>query len=175
LLKREIRECFIAALSPEVLSGIIFEKALEIEEVKKASSLFLYFPLKSNHEVDLRKLASSGKRIALPMLDGKSDFHFSLFQGELERGPWKIPHPLKDIPVEPDENTVVFIPGVSFDRKGNRVGLGYNYYENYLKAYPNAFTIGVICSGLLVDSIDDISPDEVPVKALLTDREYIRF
>jgi 5-formyltetrahydrofolate cyclo-ligase len=43
-----------------------------------------------------------------------------------------------------DDNIDIFIiPLLAFDNKGNRIGYGGGYYDNYLKKFPNSIKIGV--------------------------------
>ena len=51
----------------------------------------------------------------------------------LKPNSWNIPEPENGIPISNKQIEVVFIPLVAFDVKGNRVGYGKGFYDDFLK------------------------------------------
>ena len=54
---------------------------------------------------------------------------------------------------------VIFVPGLCFDKKGNRLGFGMGFYDQFLKLNPNSYKIGCcpkrcLVNDLLTDSWD---------------------
>ena len=48
---------------------------------------------------------------------------------------------------------VIFVPGLCFDKKGNRLGFGKGYYDQFLKLNPNSYKIGCCPKKCLVDKL----------------------
>ena len=74
---------------------------------------------------------------------------------ELEIGCFDILEPKEhcaeiiDIP----KNSVVIMPGVAFDKKGNRIGYGRGYYDKYFTNYPKIYKIAITYSLQIVQEI----------------------
>ena len=60
---------------------------------------------------------------------------------------------------------LIVVPGVAFDRKGNRIGRGKGYYDRFLCKHLNVNRIGICFDFQLVDEVptedNDIKMDEV--------------
>jgi len=68
---------------------------------------------------------------------------------------------------------LVIVPGIVFDRKGNRIGYGAGYYDKFFASLKNDVTkIGVCYSFQLVDSIIPSSYD-IPMDYIITEEEII--
>jgi 5-formyltetrahydrofolate cyclo-ligase len=70
---------------------------------------------------------------------------------------------------------IIFLPGIAFDRKGNRVGYGKGYYDKYLAQYfpdPYVITIAPLFSFQLVDQIPAM-PHDIPADIIVTETEII--
>lgn len=51
------------------------------------------------------------------------------------------------------KNWVVLVPGVAFDRYGGRLGRGKGFYDRFLRAYPNAYPIGICYAEQVVPQV----------------------
>jgi len=70
---------------------------------------------------------------------------------------------------------IIFLPGIAFDRKGNRIGYGKGYYDRYLaRYYPDPFviTIAPIFSFQLIEEIPVMSHD-IPADIIVTETDVI--
>ena len=60
---------------------------------------------------------------------------------------------------------LIIVPGVAFDRQGNRIGRGKGYYDRFLKQHLSVKRIGICFDFQLVDEVPtepfDIRMDEV--------------
>ena len=75
--------------------------------------------------------------------------------------------------LSPECLDVVIVPGVVFDRAGNRLGYGGGYYDRFLaQVAPQAIRIGLAYSGQLVDRIPAL-PHDVPMDVLVTEKEVL--
>ena len=48
---------------------------------------------------------------------------------------------------------VIFVPGLCFDKAGNRIGFGKGFYDRFLKLNPDSFKIGCCPKGCFVDKL----------------------
>ena len=70
------------------------------------------------------------------------------------KGAYGILEPREDCPiVQPDENSLILVPGCAFTRDGLRMGYGGGYYDRYLQLYPKAVTIGYAFEEQIYDAI----------------------
>jgi len=60
--------------------------------------------------------------------------HYLLTENtKIKKNEYNIPEPLDGIEVPSQKIDVVFVPLLAFDQKGNRVGYGKGFYDNFLK------------------------------------------
>lgn len=79
------------------------------------------------------------------------------------------PKPELISPGEPKELDMVIVPGVAFDTKGNRLGHGIGYYDNFLRYLPpNVNTIGLAFQEQVVTLLPTTESD-VPVQKVITE------
>ena len=84
---------------------------------------------------------------------------------------WGIPEPLPErCPlVDPAQIDLVLVPGVAFDRWGNRLGYGAGFYDRlFQRLPPSALRVACVHDALLVDRVP-AEPHDVPVDLLLTE------
>ncbi|OQA57344.1 MAG: putative 5-formyltetrahydrofolate cyclo-ligase [Candidatus Omnitrophica bacterium ADurb.Bin277] len=88
---------------------------------------------------------------------------------DLCRGAYSIPEPRKRCPELPaSQMDLIIIPGVGFDRKGNRLGRGGGYYDRLLRKAPKVPKIGVCFKEQFVKKIP-VSRHDIPVDRVITD------
>ena len=59
-----------------------------------------------------------------------------LFHKKWPKNKWGIPEPPSDMPIitaEPGDIDVLVVPGLAFDRKGDRLGQGKGYYDRFIE------------------------------------------
>lgn len=127
----------------------------------------LYHSLKD--EVDthafIRKW-SREKCILLPVVVG-DDLELRLYTGpeDLTVGAYGIEEPTGARFTDYAAIDLIVVPGVAFDRDGNRLGRGKGYYDRLLPRIPSAYKIGICFPFQLVDEVPaepfDIRMDEI--------------
>lgn len=137
----------------------------ELDCYNKANAVMLYMPIKG--EADVTGLLSDEKVFLLPVTE-RSDM-FACKAGVLESGAFNVPEPKDKTPFDKKEIDLVIVPGVAFDRKGNRTGYGKGYYDRFLKDM-SALKIGVCHSFQLLDEIESEEHD-VKMDMIVTERE----
>lgn len=132
-----------------------------------AKTILLYHSLKdevNTHE--FIKKWSHDKRILLPVVVG-DDLELRLYTGpeDLKLGAYGIDEPTGTLFTDYAAIDLIAVPGVAFDRKGNRLGRGKGYYDRLLPRIPSAYKIGICFPYQLVEEVPaepfDIRMDEI--------------
>lgn len=104
----------------------------------------------------------AGKRIAIPSIDWARKsmvaHQITNLDADLVEGRYGIRVPREGCPVvEPEQIDVILVPGLAFDRAGNRLGRGAGFYDRYISALKesghNPTLIGVCYHAQIVDSV----------------------
>ena len=134
----------------------ICKKCASLEEFQKADTVLLYFAKGS--EADLSRLfeiaRESGKRVAYPRCLDREKMEFfeiSAFS-DLEKGCYGIMEPKIDAPHATFENAICFVPALSFDYDGYRLGYGGGYYDRFLSYFQGA-TVGIAFEECLAERL----------------------
>lgn len=121
------------------------------------------------------------KHLFYPKVNGdKMDFYHIDAPNELKEGVFSIREP--DIErwnllqyeksCYADEKAVMLVPGIAFSRDGYRIGYGRGYYDRYLAARQNLYTVGVAYQEQLLDKIPAEAHD-FRLDEIITDEERI--
>ena len=71
--------------------------------------------------------------------------------------------------VLPEQIDAVLVPGMAFDRRGNRLGRGGGYYDRFLRRLrADSLTIGLAFEGMIRDTIPHDENDS-PVKIVISE------
>jgi 5-formyltetrahydrofolate cyclo-ligase len=107
------------------------------------------------------------KRLLLPCVDG-DDLRLRQYTGPecLQAGEqFGIGEPTGPEFTDLDKVQLIIVPGVAFDRQGNRMGRGRGFYDRLLKSTPNAYKVGVAFDFQMIDIVPtepfDVPMDEV--------------
>lgn len=170
--KNELRKMILERrmeLSEETvheLSEQICNKVKNMQEYIDAEDICMYMP--ANNEVDVTFLIedawSKGKTVWLPKTAGRRmDFFKFDSTTPLSEGSYKILEPESDIILEPDEKTLILMPGVAFSMDGGRIGYGGGYYDIYLEQHSLSTKLAVCYDFQIVEELPieehDIKPD----------------
>ena len=100
-----------------------------------------------NTEYILNILAGKDKNsvVSKSNFEDYSMSHFLLTDNtRLQKNEYNIPEPINGIPIQPEQIDVVFVPLLSFDIKGNRIGYGKGFYDRFLSVCkPETLKIGL--------------------------------
>ena len=84
---------------------------------------------------------------------------------DLAQGAYKIMEPTGEVFDNYTDIDLAVIPGVAFDKDGNRMGRGKGYYDRLLPKLGNTYKIGICLPFQLVEKIPtdehDVRMDEV--------------
>lgn len=91
-------------------------------------------------------LQGKDKQVVIPKTTAKSTLiNFLLTDGtRFKKNRWNIPEPVEGIEVPDEKIDVTFVPLLAFDRKGNRVGYGKGFYDNFIaRCRPDMIKVGL--------------------------------
>ncbi len=161
-------------------SAIIRQRVFGRPEWEDAHTILAYVSFRS--EVETHKLIQEGlaqkKRMVLPVIDpATQEIHLSELGawGDLAPGVHGIYEPaaLFRKRVEPVEVELVLVPGVAFDRKGGRLGLGGGYFDKLLVQMPGAKRFGLAFSIQVRKSPLPMHDHDIHMQAIITEKEVI--
>jgi len=122
-------------------SKVIKDRLFRNKVFKKAKIVMFYIAIggEVNTEEMIKRAKKLGKLICVPVCKRMKDrMQPAILEdhAKLKRGPYGVPEPVAEIPVFPEELDLVILPGLAFDKKGNRLGRGKGCYDRFLSALP---------------------------------------
>jgi 5-formyltetrahydrofolate cyclo-ligase len=150
-------------------------------EFERAGVVMLYLPMPG--EVDTTPLAlrawQEQKTVAAPKCSWDQRHMIPIEIRSLEagvvatRGALREPADGDPVPIQALE--LVVVPALAFDRRGNRLGRGAGFYDRFL-ASPEfrGAAVGLAFREQVVEDMP-VQENDVPVHALVTDEEVLRF
>lgn len=94
---------------------------------------------------------------------------------DFERNKWQIEEPTSEQIIAPSNIDLVFVPLLTFDKKGYRVGYGKGFYDKYLaQCKPNTIKIGFSYFPP-VENISDTNDLDIPLNFGITPEEVYAF
>lgn len=113
------------------------------------------------------------KHFFLPRVNGVNLDILPYDRTQLAMGAFQIEEPQGDDTVSIDDIELVIVPGIAYDRRGNRVGRGKGYYDRLLHD-TKATKIGIGYDfQLLRDEEIPAEPHDVHVDIVITDRSRL--
>ncbi|MBR5844568.1 MAG: 5-formyltetrahydrofolate cyclo-ligase [Bacteroidaceae bacterium] len=162
-LRRQMRQSK-AALTPEqksAESSAVWQHVESTAVFAQAEHVLLYHSLPDelgSHDV-IDRWVALGKSVYLPVVIG-DDLVVRRYSSEaMQQGEFNIMEPT-GLDVDTDVLQLIIVPGVAFDRNGNRLGRGKGYYDRLLSR-TKATCIGVCYECQLVPAIPAEPHDKV--------------
>lgn len=173
------RRDMLAELDRARKSDEIWKRLAEVPAFQMAEQALFY--VSHGSEVDTTMMRRLTREMGLTVCAPRSrpgdrhmQFHVLPEDEPFSSGPYGILQPADDLPLaDLSRPSVVIVPGVGFDRRGNRLGFGGGYYDRWLagdgKGLP---TVALAYHEQMVDAIP-VRIHDVPVQFVITDRESI--
>ena len=142
----------------------------------------LFLPIEHHHEIDteciLHLLTGKDKEVVI----SKSNFadcsmtHFLLTDNtKIKKNEYNIPEPVDGLEVPVTKIDVVFVPLLSFDKAGHRVGYGKGFYDTFLgTCRENTIKMGLSFFEA-VESIEGIFETDQPLDFCVTPNMVYNF
>lgn len=153
----------------EQASSDLARQFLATDAYQNANTIYGYLPY--NQEVRtvpiLEQALKDGKKVAVPKVYGDTmRFIYLDDLSQVAPSDMGIPEPVADEPVAADQTALVLMPGLAFDKKGNRMGYGGGFYDKFLAEEPDHPTVALCYGFQMVDAIPTDDYD-IPVNLVL--------
>ena len=171
--KRQLRKHIksqVALLSDEQKlkeSNNVFSHIEKTSIFKQSRNIMIFASLKDEiptHHIIERW--AKNKNIFLPRVSGDDIEVIKYTAGTLKQGSFNILEPTGNDIVNPKIIDLIILPGVAFDKKGNRCGRGKGFYDRFL-SNTEAATIAVCFDCQLVESLP-VEPHDIPAQNIVT-------
>jgi 5-formyltetrahydrofolate cyclo-ligase len=187
LSKRDIR-IKAAAMRDALTKAEIAERGKTIEDrlfafepFAAARTVMLFVSFRSEVPTSgiIRRSLAAGKRVVVPAVSAAEHVMIASeikdFDAELAPGAYGIMEPKPDFirPVPPEEIDFVALPGLAFDRCGNRIGYGGGYYDRFIAALCPETTLVALAFSLQIFDEIPVSENDRQVHAIVTDKELL--
>ena len=121
----------------------IYKKLIQTSEYAEAEKILIYCSIGSevNTEKIINHAINTGKTVAIPKTfpDRIAFYEIKNLQNT-KLSKMNIPEPIINKisqQITPCEKTLIIIPGLCFDKRGNRIGYGGGYYDKYLAQHAD--------------------------------------
>lgn len=152
----------------------IAEKIFSMDCYRNAKTVYLYIGCKGEvGTVEIMEAAlRDGKKVAAPRVFGEDMRYFYITsQEDLEPGYFQIPEPKITLPEAEDEEALLLVPGVAFDRDCHRCGYGKGFYDRYLSVHTRHRCVALALDFQIMEEVPiepfDVLPDMVVTPAAI--------
>lgn len=158
-------------------SQAVLRNLFETMEFKKATTVMFFSSFDGEVQTNdmMRQAQNLGKKIALPVTIKKERNLIPWFIKDLDvdlcSGPYGISQPCAQGAgaVDLDLLDLVLVPGLAFDRHGNRLGRGKGYYDRFLKCLPKITPcFGLAFDFQVISCLPSVEEHDVPVSRVIT-------
>lgn len=167
LEKRKIRDRIkklrLNLIKEQVLkeSEFIYKQIIDSKILERAEVIMSYMSFQN--EIDTEKIneyiISCGKKLLLPKMLDREIIKAIEYTGEFKiDNSFGIKEPVGEI--YNGDIDLIIVPGVVFDREGNRIGYGRGYYDRFLKLYPRVRKISLAYEFQILDRLEVEEHDE---------------
>jgi 5-formyltetrahydrofolate cyclo-ligase len=167
----------LSAAERERRSALVTSSLLDLGELCQAGMVFAFASFGSEVGTDglLAELERRGVSLALPFVDGSEMAAGTYRLGdELVATSYGPLEPATRRVVDPSDIEAVVVPGLAFDRQGERLGSGQGYYDRYLAGLaPAVPLVGIGFSEQLVEAVP-VAPGDIALDLVVTDAEVLR-
>lgn len=182
-MKRDLRKFMKekrAALSKEEAlqkDQAIHNKLLASSILEQAEKILIY--LSFDHEIDTRPLIDrwieEKRQVYVPVMEPETRtiYPVRIFKDyrNLPKNYYGIQEPKLDKAsiLEVDQLDLVIVPGLAFDKRGNRLGYGGGYYDRFIPKLSETAKTVALCYGFQMVEEVPVDPFDQKVQLILTE------
>lgn len=162
----------LSELEKITASDSVFARLESSAAFQLAEKILMYHSLPD--EVDTRRFLQKWKgrkKFFLPRVNGVNLELLPYDETRLEIGSFHIEEPTGNETHPVEEIEMIVVPGVAFDRKGNRLGRGKGFYDRLLQT-ARAMKVGVGYEFQLLDQIPS-EPHDIGMDMVITEHTTI--
>ncbi|WP_067034921.1 5-formyltetrahydrofolate cyclo-ligase [Allomuricauda sp. CP2A] len=187
MLKHELRKKYKslrAEFSSPKISDLSIRLANHVLQIPVWDFFYfhIFLSIDENKEVDtlplITLLQGKDKHVVVPRTHGANALENFLLTDStvIKKNKWGIPEPVDGILIPENKIDVVFVPLLSFDLQGNRVGYGKGYYDTFLrKCRKETLKIGLSLFGPEENNITDVHENDVKLDYCVTPEKIYTF
>lgn len=168
------------SVDPSNAAASIIPHLLADPTIASASTILAYAAFGTELSLDpfITAALHTGKSVCIPSINwsakSMAPVTISNLANDLQTGRYDIRVPKPGLAlVEPAQLDVILLPGLAFDRAGNRLGRGAGFYDRFISALHEAghrpTLIGVCYHAQVVDSVPT-EPHDHRVDRVITER-----
>ncbi|MEG1741428.1 MAG: 5-formyltetrahydrofolate cyclo-ligase [Acetivibrio sp.] len=149
----------------EIIKNLLMKNPIWID--KQVVYLYASFGSEVSTKAIFEYCVKEGKKTAFPRVANSKNMDFYEVKdfNQLKAGFHGIYEPEENCK-EIKEPGLMILPGLAFDKKGNRLGYGAGYYDRYLCRHPHHKTVGIAYDFQMVETLYPEMTD-VPVNEVL--------
>lgn len=141
---------------------------------KESINIMSYMSIQNEIDTEMinNKILNDNKSLILPaIVNGEIEAKICEKNKNLIKGLYNI--------LEPDSNRylgkidIVLVPGLAFDKKGDRIGFGKGYYDRFLKN-RNSIKIGIGYNFQLLEDYIDTNKNDISMDYLIIEDKIIK-
>lgn len=161
-------------------SAQIAERVVSLDEFEACNTILLYQSIRSEVETGGIYLEAKHlkKEIYVPRVEGDvMEFYRmdEMTEWEVSLFGIKEPKPESTIAYKPKAEDKVFVvmPGVAFDKRGNRIGYGGGYYDKYLSNLMEDISLQSLCKVAVLFQCQLVEEGRIPKEVHDVSADYI--
>jgi 5-formyltetrahydrofolate cyclo-ligase len=185
MLRRQMRTRLATVMGEDraYASLAICRLAAELPAFREAKSLALFAPLASEPDIHplIEEAWAHGKQVVFPLMTREGDVprlawhEVKSWDEVVVTGPFGVrePEPTLCARVDPLELDCVFVPGLAFDGRGDRLGRGGGYYDAALTEFDiGTPRIGLMFACQQVESVPRDTHDQM-LEGIVTEDGFV--
>lgn len=172
-LRIKTQKSLLSEMEKREAARLAFEILERHASFMMADNILMYHSL--SDELSTREFIDKWcgrKHFFLPRVNGVNLDILPYDRSALRLGAFQIEEPGGEDTIDISGIELIIVPGVAYDRRGNRVGRGKGYYDRMLHD-SKATKIGMAYDFQIVDDIDS-EPHDVRVDYVITDKGVYR-
>lgn len=159
--------------------SLIAQNLLSLDEIKNADTVLCYLSLEDEVCTDgiVTSLLNMGKKVGAPYCvdnDGNMDFYYITDFDDLRIQSFGVREPVleKCEKITSFDNAIIILPGLCFDKNGNRLGYGKGYYDRFLQIH-SLISVGLCYNSLIVKKVPTDMYDK-KANIIVTENDIIK-